>query len=55
MANYSEMTAYELEQELDRLHEEMMACDDDMRIESLADDIERVVDELESRDTQTDD
>jgi hypothetical protein len=54
MTNYAEMTAYELEQERERIQNEMMACDDEAKIELLAADIERITDELESRDPLAD-
>lgn len=54
MANYTEMTAYELEQERERIQAEMMMCDDEAKIELLAADIEGITDELDSRDPLAD-
>ncbi|MBT1285879.1 hypothetical protein [Phocaeicola dorei] len=54
MANYAEMTVYELEQERERIQNEMMACNDDIKIELLAADIEDITDEIESRDPLAD-
>lgn len=54
MTNYAEMTAYELEQERERTQNEMMACNDDIKIELLTADIEDITDEIESRDPLAD-
>lgn len=51
MANYAEMTAYELEQKYDSLANEMMVCNDDARIESIVRELDEIRDELDGRET----
>ena len=54
MANYHEMTAYELEQKYDSLAEEMMECSDDERVEKIAEELDLIQDELDSREEKED-
>lgn len=54
MANYVEMTTYELEQERDRLQDKMMSSNDEDEIELLSIEIEGITDILDSHDPLAD-
>jgi len=55
MANYHEMTAYELEQKYDSLANELMECTDDARIEAIAEELDPIQDILDERGSEEDD
>lgn len=54
MANYAKMTTYELEQERDRLQDQMALSNDNAEIELLSMEIEGITDILDSRDPLAD-
>ena len=49
MANYAKMTAYELEQKYDSLANELMECEDDARVDAIAQELDKIQDELDGR------
>ena len=49
MANYEEMSVYELEQKYDSLSNELMKCEDDARIGCISDELDEIQDELDWR------
>lgn len=50
MANYHEMTTYELEQEYSSLADKLMECSDDEQVERIAEELDLIQDELDSRE-----
>ena len=49
MANYAEITAYELEQKYDSLANSLMKCSDE-QVEEIQVELDLIQDELDSRD-----
>lgn len=55
MANYHELTTYELENMHSAFLDAIAKCDDDAELEQLSDELDRIQDELDSRDPLADD